>query len=512
MWVVSARALSEVSGVAALKRGPLIVAFLVFVLHLATNGSYGWFRDELYFIACGRHLAFGYVDQPPLIALISRIAIDLSFGSLVVFRLPAAIAHTAVVYLSAKLAERFGASGRGATITAIAVAISPTFLVVGHILTMNSFELLFWLGAAICVASIIDLDQRTSNRVWIALGAIIGLGLMNKHSMIFYAIALFVGLLISRERKMITARGLATAVAIASAIFLPHVIWQITHDFPMLELLENGRRYKNAPVSPLQFTLGQFLEQHPLNAPVWIAGLIFLAKSKYRALLYAHVALFFAMMLMEAKVYYFAPTYPVLYAAGGALADRYPRVAAGYAALMIAGGIAIAPLVIPILSPQRLVEYQRTLGFTPPRLERQRYSELPQHLSDELGWDGLVDAVARAVEKLPEADRRRAIIFTQNYGEAGAIDLLGPSRGLGPASTGHNNYFLWGPPSDEDAPVIIVGGEREEHVGECPEIEEAARTPADPFAIPYETDLPIFLCRDFKARWSQIWADEKSYH
>lgn len=493
-------------------RGPWVVAGLVFLLHVLTNGRYGWFRDELYFIACGDHLAFGYVDQPPLIALIARVARDLSFGSVTLFRMPSALAGAALVLLTARLARRFGAGERGATIAALAVAISPTFLVVGHLMTMNAFEVLFWLGAASCVVEL--LDGRATTRLWLTLGAVIGLGMMNKHSMVFYTAALLFGVVLSRGRRMLTARGIGLAVAVAALIVLPHVIWQILNQFPMLELLENGRKYKNAPVSPLEFTAGQFLEQHPLNAIVWISGIIFLARnSNYRALLFAHFGLFFLLMGMGAKVYYFAPAYPVLYAAGGAWIGHRPRIfAVGLGVLMLAGGAVTSPLVLPILDPPALVEYQKKLGFTPPRMEKQRYSELPQHLADELGWEELTAAVARAVELLPAEDRKRAVIFAQNYGEAGAIDHFGRAYQLPPAYSGHNNYWLWGPPPDDTAPVIIFGGDPDDNREACPEVQVVGQTPANVYAIPYETEVPIYLCRKPATSWTRIWPLVKRYH
>lgn len=500
--------------------GPSVVAGLVFLLHVFTNGSYGWFRDELYFIACGDRLAFGYVDQPPLIALIARVARDLSFGSVMLFRMPAALAGAALVLLTARLARRFGAGERGATLASLAIAISPTFLVVGHLMTMNSFEVLFWLGAASCVVEV--LDGRATTRLWVILGAVIGLGLMNKHSMVFYTAALVFGVLVSRGRRTLTARGVGLAAAVAAVIVLPHAIWQATHDFPMFELLENGRKYKNAPISPLEFTAGQFLEQHPLNAIVWVSGIIFLARgsrsqptqnANYRPLLIAHLALFFLLMAMSAKVYYFAPAYPVLYAAGGAWFEARPRfVTTGLSFLMIAGGAVTAPLVLPILDPPALVDYQKKLGFTPPRMENMRYSELPQHLADELGWEDLTAAVARAVDRLPEADRRRAVIFAQNYGEAGALEHFGRAHQLPPVYSGHNNYWLWGPPEDDTAPVIIFGGDPEDNRKACPEVQLVERTPANAYAIPNETEVPIYLCPKLEMSWRALWPLVKRYH
>lgn len=492
--------------------GPLMIAVLVLAVHMATNGRYGYFRDELYFIACGRRLAFGYVDQPPLIAIVSRISELLSAGSVMWFRLPAALAHCALIFLAGRTAVYFGSTALGATLAALAVAVSPTFLVSGHLLTMNAFEPLFWLGAAVCVALLIEgADPKREQRLWIALGAIVGLGVLNKHSMIFYTAALCAGWIVSPERRAIRLKGLMLAVGVAALIILPHAIWQASNGFPMLELLENGRKYKNTEVTAAAFTFGQFFEQNPVNGIVWLAGLWFLARSKYRALAIAHALLFLVFLKMGAKVYYFAPTYPLLYAAGGALLGKWRWPSRGLGVGMTAVGTLGAMLTIPVLPPERVVELQRKLGVTPPRMEKMRYSELPQHLADEFGWEEMVAAVARAHDTLSAEEKSRAVIFGDNYGEAGALEFFGPARGLPKIYAGHNNYYLWGPPPESKNIVITMGVDREELEPLCTDLREEAKTPASIFAMPYESEHPIFVCRGMKQTWAQIWPETKAY-
>jgi hypothetical protein len=488
--------------------GPYTLAVLVFIVHCATNGQYGYFRDELYFMACGRELAFGYVDQPPLIALVARISELLSSGSVWWFRMPAALAHTGLVIATGRMALRFGATAIGATLASLAIVVSPTFLVSGHLLTMNAFEPLFWLGTGFCVVALID---GAGPRVWLMLGALLGFGMLNKHSMLFYAFVLCAAWVFVPERRAIVLRGLMMAVGVAVLIVLPHAIWQAANGFPMLELLENGRKYKNADTSILDFVAGQFLEQNPVNAAVWISGLYFLARSKYRAIAVAHGLLFLVFVLMKAKVYYFAAAYPIVYAAGGALLGKYLWPSRALGVGMAAVGTLAAMLALPVLPPARLVELQNKLGFTPPRLEKQRYSDLPQHLSDQFGWVEMVEAIALAYGALSPEEKARTVIFLDNYGEAGAVDFFGPKHGLPRAYSGHNHYFLWGPPPDEKNVVLAVGTGLEDLQKVFQDVRQVGQTPANKYAIPDETESPIYLCRGPKMPWSKIWPRAKSY-
>ncbi|HLL53693.1 MAG TPA: glycosyltransferase family 39 protein, partial [Myxococcaceae bacterium] len=275
------------------------VAAVVLALHLATNGRYGWFRDELYFLACGQRLAWGYVDQPPLIALVGRIATSLFGMSLWGVRLFPALAATGLVVLTGAFARRLGGGAFAMALAGLAAGLAPTFLVGGHLFTMNAFEPLIWTGCAWGVVSLVDAPRP---RAWLALGALLGVGLLNKYSVGFFAVCLVLGLLLSRERRALRSPWLLASIGLCVLLVVPNILWQRANGWPMLELLRNGQLNKNTPFDAGAFLANQVLQLNPLALPLWLLGLWFLLRReegrRYRALGFAfllNLALFIAM-------------------------------------------------------------------------------------------------------------------------------------------------------------------------------------------------------------------------
>jgi hypothetical protein len=509
---------SDVSASPLPSRVPWVLPVLVLgtvALHLLCASNYGYFRDELYFIACGQRLAWGYVDQPPFIAVVARLATALFGDSLVGLRLLPALAAGGLVALTGWLTRRLGGGTYALALSGVAVALAPIFLAFGHLLTMNAFEPLFWLG---CAALLVEMVRTGEQRLWIAVGGVVGVGVLNKHSMAFFTLCLALGLVLTPQRRLMRSRWLALGVVLATLLVLPHVLWQLRHDWPMFELLRNGQLYKNAPFALGEFLSGQVLLLHPLFVPLWLAGLGFLlfaqAARPYRALGLGFVLLFGLYILLKAKSYYMAPAYPMLFAAGAIVLERFLRRALPRAAVLtaaVAGGAALAPLTLPVLPVERFIAYQRKLGVDPPRTERHLMGALPQHFADQHGWRELVAAVAEVYRRLPPEEQERTLIYAQNYGQAGAIDWLGRAHGLPPARSGHNNYFLWGPGETEPRVLLIIGGDAEDHARVCSQLELTAHVPPHPYVMPYENHLPLFLCRGLKAPMATVWPDVKHY-
>ncbi|MBF5046256.1 glycosyltransferase family 39 protein [Aggregicoccus sp. 17bor-14] len=500
--------------------GPAVwgVALAALALHLATNGRYGFFRDELYFIACGQRLAWGYVDQPPLIALVSRLSSALAGDSVGLFRLPAALAHTGLVLLTARLARALGGARPAALLAGVAVAVAPVLVVGGHLLTMNSFEPLLWTGAALLLVRLLQAETPRTG-TWAALGLVVGVGLLNKYSMAFWTVALVAGLLATPSRRVLATRVFLLALGLALLCVLPNLYWQASRGFPMLELLRAGQAGKNAPFSVGNFLGQQLLLIGPLAAPLWLAGLAALLAWRplrpYRALGVGFVAVLLVMVVLKAKTYYLAPAFPLLLAAGGVWAEaRLPRLARGaVVALVGLTGLAVAPLGIPVLPVDTFVRYQAALGVQPPRDENHQFNALPQHFADQFGWPELVDAVAGAVGKLSPEERSRAGIFVQNYGEAGALEWLGRNRGLPPVLSGHNTYFLWGRRGVTGEVVLVVGeGDVEQLRTLCREVTLVGRVPRVENAMPYEQALTIHLCRGLHPPLAELWPKVKNYN
>jgi len=494
-----------------------VLALATLALHLATNGRYGFFRDELYFLMCGQRLDWGYVDQPAGIALVARIASELAGTSLVGIRLPAALAAAALVALTGAFAVRLGGGLFAAVLAGLAVAVAPVLATWGHLLTMNAFQPLVWLGLAWTAFSLVEDRGRSLGR-WALLGLLVGLGANLKYDVVFWVAGLGVGVVLTRDgRRALSVRGLGVAVLVAAVLVAPNVLWQVRHGLPMLELLRNGQLHKNTPFEPVSFFVQQLLLVGPLAVPVWFFGLLSGLTRPDRptaVLAVTFLATVALMFLGKAKAYYLAPAYPALLALGGVELEarvRRPVLRWATAALVTAGGAVLLPLFIPILPLETLLRYQAALHFTPPRDERHAYNPLPQHLADQFGWPGIVDTLATASARLTPEERRSGAIYTFNYGEAAALEFLGRGRGLPTVVSGHNQYWVWGTRGSSLDPVLVIGGSLKGLSHDYQEVTEVGRTPADPYAMPYESDRPIHLCRGRRTDPVATWGEEKHF-
>jgi len=496
-----------------------LVALLVgakLAVHLLTAGRYGYFRDELYFLDCGRHLDWGYVDCAPLIALYAKVALFLG-GSLPVLRTLAALAGAARVVLTMRLAREFGGGRFSQGLAGLCVLSAPIYLGEDSILTMNGFEALFWMG---CVFFLTRIVRTGDSRLWVWFGVLAGLGLENKHSTLLFGGALVVALLLSPERRELRRPWIWMAGGIALLLFLPNLLWQVRHGYPTLEDLENVRRAgKNVVLGPWQFLGQQILLLHPALLPIWLAGLasfLFGRRSRLRVLGWTYLVLLALMMVLKAKNYYLAPIYPMLFASGAVavesgLARRewsrgrlWPRAAlAGYA---LAAGAVLAPAILPILPPEGLVAYLGRLGLAPPKTEVRHEGPLEQRLGDQFGWEELVADVARIYWSLPPEERARTGIFASNYGEAGALNLFGPALGLPPPICAHQNHYFWGPPKPEPENLIWLQWGRQGVEDHCRSVEKAGEH-FHPWGMA-EENRPIYLCRGLRHTLAEYWTPD----
>ncbi|HTS82109.1 MAG TPA: glycosyltransferase family 39 protein [Myxococcaceae bacterium] len=494
-----------------------VIALATLAFHVATNGQYGFFRDELYFLVCGQRLDWGYVDQPAGIALVARLATILAGTSLVGIRMPAALAAAGLVVLTGAFAVRLGGRVFAAVLACLVVAVAPVLAVWGHLLTMNAFQPLVWTGIAWVALSVVEDDRRSAAR-WALLGLLVGIGASFKYDVAFWVAGLGVGFVLSRDgRRALRPGRVALACLVACLVVAPNLVWQVRHGLPMLELLRNGQLHKNAPFEPGSFLVQQLLLIGPLAAPVWLLGIVSGITRRDRptaVLSVAFVATLTLMLLGKAKAYYLAPAYPTVLALGAVEVEARIRSAAARwvaAALVVASGMVLLPLVLPVLPVETLLRYEAALHFQPPRDERHEFNALPQHLADEFGWPGIVDAVAAASARLTPEERRTGAIYTFNYGDAAALEFLGRDRGLPTVVSGHNEYWVWGLRGSTLDPVLVVGGSVKGLSGDYREVTEVGRTPADPHAMPYESNRPIHLCRGRKTDPVATWVDEKHF-
>lgn len=503
--------------------GKQIVACLAvvkFLLHMLTANLYGPFIDELYFLASGERLAWGYVDFPPLTAVQAWLARALLGDSMYAIRLFPALAGAGLVLLTGALVRALGGRRFAQGLAALCVLVSPVYLAFDSYLSMNSIEPLIWMG---CAYFIIRMIQTGDTRLWLWFGGLAGIGLLNKHTMLMFGFAIVAGLALTRERRLMWNRWILAGGALAFAVFLPNLVWMAQHHFPHLEVLANIKRNgRDIIPSPPMFLFAQILMMLPATAPVWIAGLWgFLSgrpERRYRSLGWTYLISLAVLLVTGGKVYYLMPIYPMLLAGGAVVFEAWlerPRfiwVKAAYAAAIVLWGSLIAPTMIPILSPEGYLRYAQATGLAQPRFENRATGPLPQFFADRFGWPEMVEAVARVYNSLPPEERARAAIIGNDYGQCGAIDLYGPKLGLPKAIGTHLSYWLWGP-RDYTGEIIIVLGDNKEGAGRWfDSVEEVGRV-AHPYAMRQE-HFTILLCRQLKrgATLRSVWPMIKNYN
>ncbi len=501
-------------------RLPLAVPALALagtLLQLVTGPRYGLFRDEFYYLACADHLDWGYVDHPPLSVAALWLVRALAGDSLLAVRLLPSLLLGLLVLLAALLAREYGGGRFAQALAGLSILAAPQFLALAGTYSMNSLDLAFWAGGALLVARLSRLDRP---RLWLPLGLLIGLGLLNKLSMLFFAAGLGVATLVTPLRRHLRTPWPWLGALLAAACLLPHLVWQVAHGWPTAEFVRNATLYKNAPLTPLQFLGAQVEALDPASAPLWIGGLAWLLLARparaFRPLAWIYLVSLGVMLLQNAKPYYLAPAAPMLLAAGatafGAWSEggrrRWAR--AGAVGLLAAGGAALAPFAIPVLPVERYLAYQSALGLTPRAGERHELGPLPQYFADRFGWSELAHEVARVHAALPAEERARVVIVAGNYGEAGALRYFGRALGLPAAVSQHNSFWLWGPGRAAVDVAIVVGMDEDGLRGAWQQVEVAGRL-EHPLAMPYERSRPILVCRGLKLPLAEAWRRGRHY-
>jgi hypothetical protein len=498
----------------------LIVAFSIAALlvHLLTSGRYGYFRDELYYVACGRHLAFGYVDQPPLSIWFLRLSQLLLGDSLFAIRLLPALAGAVMVALTGIIAREIGGHQWAIALACAATLSALFYLAVGNFFSMNAFEPLFWMGLVYLLVRIINGGAPT---LWLWFGTVLGFGIENKHSTIFFAAGILVALLLTPERRHFAQKWIWLAGLIAFAIAVPNLVWEARYHWPTYELLNNiAHSNKNVALSPVEFIAQQVNFLNPVTLPMWLAGLLWVFWSRkgrrYCAIGIIYFVTLAEFIILHGKSYYLAPAYPMLFAAGGVAIERVFAVRLAWLkpallTIMLLAGALFAPVIIPILSPDKLIGYMRAIHFEPPRTETSHTAALPQIFADQFGWGEMVGSVAHAYHQLRPEDQKGAAIFCQNYGEAGAIDFFGRKFGLPPAISGHQNYFFWGPRGWTGRVALVLDTSDEDDRKLFASVEDLGQVASSPWAMPFEMRRHIYLCRDLKTRVQELWPHLKNW-
>jgi hypothetical protein len=342
--------------------------------------------------------------------------------------------------------------------------------------------------------------------------------------MLLFGLGVLVGLLLTPERRQLRSPWIWMGGAIAGLLFLPNVLWEVAHGWPTLEFMRNAAEHKNVALPVPEFLQNQLLLMHPLSLPVSLAGLGWYFFSRqgrpFQPLAWIYLTTLAILLTQHAKPYYLAPSYPLLFAAGGAAIEKWlarlrrpwlrQALAGAFMLLLIAGGAVLAPLAMPILPVHRFISYSAALGIHASSGERHRQGELPQHFADMHGWPEMASEVARVYRTLTPEEQARTSVYAQNYGDAGAVNVLGRVAGLPEAVSGHNNYFLWGPPPETNEVVIVIGGEEEDHRVSCVDLQRAGEIRCG-HCMPYEDLQTVFVCRGLKMPWRMLWPRAKHF-
>jgi hypothetical protein len=433
--------------------GIAVIALAAFGLELAVSARYGYVRDELYFLAAGRHLAFGYVDQPPITPLLARASATLTGNTLIGLRLLPALGLAAIVFMTAAMSRLLGAGRTGQLLAALAAATCGEYLAAMHELTTTTPDFIFW---AVTILLVMRLLASANPRWWLAIGGCVGVALEAKWNIAFLAVCLVAGLAVTPARSLLRSRYLLIGAAMAALLAAPDLIWQATHGWPNLAVFRALQT--QAWLNRATYWPGQVLFTGLALTPVWIGGLLWCLRRQhapdppppgktaqtFRPVAIGCAAVIALQFVLGGKPYYSGAAYTFLLAAGCAWLEPAlsPRRAGLVATAMVASAALVLPATLPVL-PARVLH-------TVP-LQKINYD-----LAESIAWPSQVSQIARAYQALPASQRRHTTILAGNYGEAGAIDRYGPGLGLPPVYSGANNFWLWGPPPASATSAIAV--------------------------------------------------------
>jgi len=499
----------------------LAFALVTLALHIACSiyGShlgYGFFRDELYFLVCGHHLDWGYVDQPPLVALQARLAESLFGLTPTGIRILSFAAGAVKVGLTGLLTWQLGGRRAAQALAMTAALAAPVFLIIDNYLSMNSWEPCFWMGCLFVVLRIAD--GSAGPRWWLLFGLLAGLGIENKDSTVFFLVALVIGIAISPQHKLLWSRWVTAAIGVIFLVALPNFLWQWAHYWPTYELLNNiAHSDKNTKLPPLAFLKQQADMMLIASVLLWIRGLIWLGFGRqakaWRFVAITYLIFLSMMMAMHAKDYYVAPIYPILFAAGAAGFVQWTRrswPAFAYATILaLFAVVVIIPIGLTVLPPDKYTAWANYFGANKTPSEKFS-SPLPQYLSDRFGWDEMAQGFAERYNALPPEERAKTGIFCGNYGEASAVNMLGKKYGLPTAISGHQNYFYWGWNGYTGESMLTLGNDRNDYLKSYAEVIDLGAFNA-PWIMDHEHHH-YFLLKGRKKTYAQEWAEFKYWY
>ncbi|MQY30569.1 glycosyltransferase family 39 protein [Nocardia aurantia] len=471
-------------------RPVVLVAAVTGLVHLAIAARFGWHRDEFYYVICGRHPDWGYVDQPPLAPLLARAAAALP-GGVLPLRILAIAAQVGCVLLAAVLAAEFGGRRRAQVLAAGAVAASPVFVAGSMLFGTTVLDQLAWAAVLVLVARAL---RRGTLGAWLSAGFVAGIGLENKNTLAVLLLGIVAGLVMLR-REVLRGPGPWLAGGVAGLLAVPNLIWDARHEWANVHMAQRLSEKQGGVLgSAAELPVTLLLLAGPPLVVLWVAGVRRLWSADGREHRWLLVVAVVALVLFTAgggKGYYLAPVLVGLFAAGAVRVEAKDAGRVAWPIAMVACGLAAVLIGLPVLT-SAVSSALRSVDPEP---------------METYGWPGYTDQVIRAVAELPPGTP----IFTSNYGEAGALELLGPPRGLrNPVVSAHNNYLLWGPPPGTPDTALCVGEFEATYLRRF----WSDVTVLAPITLPdrlsnEETSdhAAIYRCRAPHGSWAQMWPE-----
>jgi Dolichyl-phosphate-mannose-protein mannosyltransferase len=496
----------------------LTIAGVSFVAHVLVGNNYGYFRDELYLMAMSQHPAFGYVDVPPLVPWVTLIPRFLTGNALWAIHIISALVCAGIILLTGLMARLLGGAGWVQGLAALGSATALALLAEGSQYGYDLFDEFWWaLAATILIVLLRDEEPRW----WLAFGVVAGLGLLTKETILFWGVAVVVGLLLTPQRRLLFTRWTLFGGLIALALFLPFLLWNAVNGWASFQYWARYSANHGVAGSPLDFLSNQVLIMNPVSLPLWMAGLWhFFSRggARYRVFGWAYLILFALFILIQGKSYFLAPAYPPLFAGGAVLFGAWQmrwrrwgtRWVAAYTVLLALSAALLAPAAMPVLPP---AVYGQIYGKSSNAGSQQESGDiygLPQSLADRFGWEEQVALIAQVYHSLPADEQRVACVFTENYGEASAIAQFGGRYHLPPPISGHNAFYIWGPGSCSGQVLITINISPQDAAQGYGSVTLAARTSCAN-CVDFENNAPILVLREPKEPFATLWSQARHY-
>ena len=502
--------------------GAFALALGAVALHLAFNHRFGYYRDEFYFIDCARHLAWGYVDQPPFAPFVAWITAPLGYPVWALRLLPAILSGLTVLFGCA-IARELRGNGFAVAMTGLTIILAPGLMGLAYGLSTEILSPAAW---SALIYFTMRLVKTQATRLYVPMALVVTVGLYAKYSIAACVLALAIALLVTGQAKLLRSTWLLVGSALAVVLTLPNLLWQLDHGLPILQVLHNDQLNRHplangiADESPKLWVNATYMlatqlaYQNPFFAPIWIAGLVWLARARenapYRFLPVAYVLLLALLVVTVGRGYYIEGIYPALFAAGSvalarALSGKAQVWRPAVLALVVVAGAVFVPLVLPVLPLPAYMRYEATIGLSrpaPPDGVRHLINPL---YADQLGWNSMTATVAGAYWALPRAQRAITAIFADRYAYAGAIDFYGPRYGLPRVISPNNSYYLWGTRGYSGDSVLAVGATDYRLLLRAFGSVRQVAVYRNDYRWILEGPLPIYVCTHPRAPLAAMW-------